>query len=217
MKNIINNLAASFMTSFMTSVQKPPAFADYTTPEYTIIAESSEYKWESTRGIGHSFGYNRVETEEHYMKADEAVCMLVDIVSKNGNLLLNVGPRPDGSIPEPQLRCIAGIGEWLKTNGEAIYGTRTWTVAEGKTSGGTDIRYTQKVGKLYAILMGEPGEPAIEIIGIEAAPGTEISLLGHGQELDWSQAGANLKITLPDSLPESPAHALVFSKLPGLR
>ena len=73
------------------------------------------------------------------MSSDELVRMFIDIVSKNGNLLLNVGPMADGTIPELQQKCLLGFGEWMKTNGEALYGTRPWIRAEGETSEGIEI------------------------------------------------------------------------------
>jgi len=187
-----------------------PPHSDYATPEYSTLATISKRKWECVRGIGHSFGYNQMESEDQYMKAPEAVRMLVDIVSKNGNLLLNVGPRADGSIPEGQLACIQGIGKWLKTNGEAIYGTRPWTRAEGKTSCGVDVRFTAKGNTLYAILLDTPLNPEIEIIDLKPAAGSQIELLGHEPALAWRQSGENLWVTLPDHLPDSPAHVLVM-------
>lgn len=93
---------------------------------------------------------------------------LIDIVSKNGALLLNIGPRPDGTIPEEQVRILLEIGRWLETNGEAIYGTRPWNIyGEGptKVAGGSfkdtarqaftrqDIRFTTKGNVLYAIAL----------------------------------------------------------------
>ena len=101
----------------------------------------------------------------------QVIQMLIDIVSKNGALLLNIGPRPDGTIPEPEQEILRGIGRWLKTNGEAIYGTRPWAVyGEGPTEvvggsfndtkrqafTGQDIRFTTKPGALYAIALAPP-------------------------------------------------------------
>ena len=75
---------------------------EFTTPEYTVFKKTKKKKWEVCRGIGNSFGYNKFESEENYMTSEELILMLVDIVSKNGNLLLNVGPMADGKIPEIQ-------------------------------------------------------------------------------------------------------------------
>ena len=79
-------------------------------------------KWEACRGIGHSFGFNRDEPDDDLLSVDALVHLLVDIVSKNGNLLLNVGPAADGRIPHAQAERLLGLGWWLKVNGEAIYG-----------------------------------------------------------------------------------------------
>jgi len=194
--------------------QKKPPHSDYATPEYTSRENISERKWESVRGIGNSFGYNRMETESEYLDADEAVRMLVDIVSKNGNLLLNIGPMADGTIPDGQLECIRGIGDWLEINGDAIYGTRPWIRAVGTTQNDTDIRFTRKGDILYAILLDTPEESEIVINNLRAAEKSTVTLLGNDSELEWSRQGVNLKISLPDNLPKSPVHALMITPLP---
>jgi len=93
--------------------------SDFRTTEYTGMAEITPYKWEACRGIGNSFGYNQAETEDDYLKPADLLPNLVDIASKNGNLLLNVGPRADGSIHPAQVRALEGIGAWLQ--GSWIY------------------------------------------------------------------------------------------------
>jgi alpha-L-fucosidase len=105
---------------------------DVRTPEYRTVADITEKKWESVRGIGNSFGFNREEGPDEYLSAKELVHSFVDIVSKNGNLLINVGPRADGSIPEIQAERLRALGAWLDVAGEAIYGTRpksSWTLS----------------------------------------------------------------------------------------
>ncbi|MHA2038171.1 MAG: alpha-L-fucosidase, partial [Promethearchaeota archaeon] len=128
---------------------------DFTTPEYQVFKEIKKRKWETCRGIGNSFGYNQFESEEDYMSAEELIFLLIDIVSKNGNLLLNVGPTADGKIPEIQEMRLLDLGEWLDVNGEAIFGTRPWKRAEGITTEDIPIRFTQKEEIIYAILMGK--------------------------------------------------------------
>jgi alpha-L-fucosidase len=187
---------------------------DFRTPEYASFDEIAEVKWEATRGIGYSFGYNRNEGSEHYLSAEELVRSFVDIVSKNGNLLLNVGPMADGTIPAPQRERLEGLGRWLATNGEAIYRTRPWVTAEGRTAGGDDIRFTRGRDSLYAILMDAPPERRVAIEGLQAADGTTVSLLGHEEPLTWEQQGETLVVALPAHLPPSPAYALAIAPLP---
>jgi alpha-L-fucosidase len=131
----------------------PGVHHDFVTPEYTTKSEVSEEKWECVRGIGKSFGYNKQEVPDDFISVPDLVRLLVDIVSKNGNLLLNVGPKPGGEIPEVQVDRIKGVGAWLAVNGDAIYGTRPWQRAEGRTVDGVDVRFTSKPGTLFAILM----------------------------------------------------------------
>ena len=105
--------------------------SDFKSPEYKVLDKISPTKWEECRGLGRSFGYNRAEGEAETIAPDELIYLLVDIVSKNGNLLLDVGPEADGTIPPVQMRRLQALGAWLKQNGEAIYGTHPWKTAEG--------------------------------------------------------------------------------------
>ena len=108
---------------------------DFTTPEYATYEALTAQKWEASRGIGQSYGYNQAELADDHLSVTELVHLLVDIVSKNGNLLLNVGPRADGTIPRLQLQRLEGLGAWLATNGEAIFGTRPWFTCGGRHGG----------------------------------------------------------------------------------
>jgi alpha-L-fucosidase len=190
-----------------------PEHYDYRTPEYTSFNDIQTDVWETCRGIGHSFGYNRAEGEDHYLKPDKLIHLFVDIVSKNGNLLLNVGPAADGSLHPMQVDCLQKLGGWLQTNGEAIYGTRPWQRAEGKTTEGTDIRFTQKGGDLFAILLGTPTEHVTTIEDIETSPSSQIQLLGHDSPLTWTQSDSGLRIQLSQNLPPAPAHAFKITDI----
>ena len=182
---------------------------DFTSPEYAKLDQISEKKWEECRGVGLSFGYNRAEGEVQTIAPKDLIELLVDIVSKNGNLLLDVGPEADGTIPAIQLDRLQKLGAWLKQNGEAIYGTKPWTRANGTTnqtdaSGrAVDVRFTQKDGHLYATLFGKPTSTSILLHNISVTPGSEIALLGGAGPLKWTQKAADLEIMLPANLPGS--------------
>ena len=188
---------------------------DFITPEYATYDDIQDEKWECCRGIGHSFGYNRDEGDERLLGEDELIRMFVDIVSKNGNLLLNVGPRADGSIPENQAARLRALGSWLDINGEAIFDTRPWQRAAGKTSQGIELRFTATDEALYATLLDSPSESDVVIEGLAAPADARIQLLGAGAELTWRQRGSDLAIQLPDDLPQSPAHSLKITGITG--
>ncbi len=182
--------------------------SDFTSPEYQNVAEIKTKKWEECRGLGRSFGYNRAEGEAETIAPDKLIYMLVDIVSKNGNLLLDVGPEADGTIPPVQMERLRALGAWLHQNGEAIYGTHPWKRAEGKTDEPMDIRFTQKSGNLYVTLLGKPNSSAITIKDISAVPSSEITLLGSSTPLKWAQQGSDLRVNLPATLPGNYAYVL---------
>jgi alpha-L-fucosidase len=182
--------------------------------------------WQTDTSISkNSWGY---VAKQDYKTAGAIVGDLVDIVSKNGALLLNIGPRPDGTIPEPEQEILRGIGRWLKTNGEAIYGTRPWTVyGEGPTEvmggsfkdtrrrpfTGRDIRFTTKPGVLYAIALAWPGKTlTVKSLGTSAGRTkgrvSGVRLLGHEGALTFTHDAAGLHVTLPDKAPGE--HAFAF-------
>ena len=139
----------------------------------------------------------------------------MDIVSKNGNLLLDVGPEADGSIPAIQLDRIRALGDWMRVNSEAIYATTPWLDApggkpraEGTTDQGIDVRFTRKGANLYSILLEKPRGSTITLRGIHPAPGSAIALLGSTQPLAWKQTGDDIAVMLPQQLPEQYAYAL---------
>jgi alpha-L-fucosidase len=192
----------------------PGVHYDFTTPEYTSLSEVSDEKWECVRGIGKSFGYNKQEVPDDFLSVSELVRLLVDIVSKNGNLLLNVGPKPGGDIPEVQVDRIKGVGAWLAVNGDAIYGTRPWTRAEGKTADGAPVRFTSKPGSLFAILMEAPRGQEVTIEALRAGDGMRVELLGRDETLDWVQTGSGVTVRLGRQLPDSPAVCLKMTPEP---
>ncbi|MFS2217597.1 alpha-L-fucosidase [Telluria sp. Tellsp104] len=171
--------------------------------------------WQTDTSIGdwfYSDGYK-------YKTATDVVHMLADIVSKNGNLLLNVVQYADGSLPPESMQFLQEMAEWMSVNGDAIYGTRPWKVfGEGptKTAGGhfqenttytpQDIRFTTKGGALYATTLGTPTtEVRIKSLGrnggLEPRPVKAVALLGSTTALRWEQTDEALVIQVPASLP----------------
>jgi alpha-L-fucosidase len=184
--------------------------SDFTSPEYEKVDQIQNKKCEECRGLGRSFGYNRAEGEAETIAPDELIYLLVDIVSKNGNLLLDVGPEADGTIPPVQMERLRALGAWLHQNGEAIYGTQPWSRAVGESKESIDVRFTQKNGELYAILLGKPKQSEVTLIGVAAKPGTSLLLLGYAKPLKWSADGGNMRVALPASLPGQYAYVLQF-------
>jgi alpha-L-fucosidase len=181
--------------------------------------------WQTDTSVSYK-SWSYVE-DDHFKSVTTLVHDLVDIVSKNGNLLLNVGPKADGTIPPEASERLLGLGAWLQVNGEAIYGTRHWeTFGEGETtvSGhmqehqdkpftARDIRFTTRDKALYAICMGWPGEQAvIKSLGRGSSLAAEqiesVEMLGSSEALTWSQQEDGLHITTPSQRPCD--HAYTF-------
>ena len=188
---------------------------DIDTPEYTSFKETRATKWESNRGIGFSFGYNRTEDARSFMSAAEIVHLLVDVVSKNGNLLLNTGPRGDATLQPEQVERLLETGAWLEANGDAIYGTRPWEIAEATTDAGGDVRFTARGDDLFATFLGQPSAGTHRFDGLVAPDGTSVRLLASGEPVEWRQEGSALTLIVPDTLPDAPAHSVAIS--PALR
>jgi alpha-L-fucosidase len=189
--------------------------ADFVTPEYSTKGDPNR-KWEATRGIGTSFGFNRAEDDSTYLAPDALVRMFVDVVAHGGNLLLNVGPTGDGTIPWAQAQRLLALGWWLRINGLAIYGTRPMAVPATTTDDGLDVRWTQAGdgSAAYAIVLGTPASASVVLRGVAPAARTTVRVLGHDGPLTWSTTGAATDVELPGQPAEGPAIALRFEPPP---
>ena len=186
--------------------------------------------WQTDTCIGEWHYDRRVYDNNRYKTAKTVIHTLADIVSKNGNLCLNIPLRGDGSIDEKEMVTIEGIGNWMKINSEAIYGTRPWKLygegpaiagaapinaqgfneGRGKPFTAEDIRFTRKGKTLYAILLGWPDTKASLIKSLNNAAGKveHVQILGHKGNLVFEQNNEGLKVTLPDSPPCKEAFVL---------
>jgi alpha-L-fucosidase len=182
-----------------------PPHCDFRTPEYASFSRATRWKWEATRGIGHSFGFNRNEDEANLIDPDELVRSFVDIVSKNGNLLLNVGPTGEGDIHPRERSRLAALGRWLATNGEAVYGTRPWQRAEGTTACGIAVRFTARGSTTYAMVLATPAGNELRIR--DFARPRSARVLGHG-EVPVRSEGGDLVLAWPPGLASAPAHVI---------
>ncbi len=198
----------------------------YYTTEYTSGMQAANHPWEESRGMGFSYGYNRAETLTDYHSERQLILMLIDIVSRGGNLLLDIGPRADGQIPVIMEERLNQIGEWLRPNGEAIYGTKAWTrpaqwsegskphMEEKEFSGEYDITklvdspasgnaridafFTTKGDSLYAILPRWPSDQLT--LAVPARAGVRVSLLETGEQLRSEATANGIAVSFPASL-----------------
>ena len=130
----------------------PPLF-DVQTPEYAVFDTIQAKSWECVRGFDKSFGYNRASTEADFLSRRDLLWMVCDIASKNGNLLINVGPRgEDAQIPDLQLERLGWLSEFTSVAGEALYGTRPWVTPGGRSGADADVRFTARDRDLYAFV-----------------------------------------------------------------
>lgn len=179
--------------------------------------------WQTCTSVSkNSWGY---VSNHEYKEVGDIVDDLVDVVSKNGTMLLNIGPQADGTIPQREQEMLRAIGAWLDVNGPAIYGTRPWKkYGEGPTEEaagsftdvkraaytGEDFRFTTRDGKLYAITLAWPEDGRLLVRSIDGGV-TGVRLLGHGGEVEWRQTDDGLEVTLPDEPPCRFAYSLELS------
>jgi alpha-L-fucosidase len=181
---------------------------DFRTPEYQVFDSVQEKKWEATRGVGHSFGANRNERPEDIVTPTELIHLLVDVVSKNGNLLIGIGPDEQGGIPAQQELPLRGLGEWMQINGEAIRGSRPWTTSQTVTPAGGEVRFVSNSGRVYAIILDPHPSTTVTITGVDASSVADVRLIGGEGSVICASQGGDLQVRLPDRLPHQAAITL---------
>jgi len=175
---------------------------DYVTPEYATYPARLSQKWESSEGLDpFSYGYNSDTPPENYQTAPEIIPKFIDMVSKGGNYLLDIGPTSNGSVIPEMTTPLLEIGDWLNKSGEAIYGTRPyWIVPADSTSGHTDVRFTTKPDAFYIIAISNiTGGALTTPAPVPIAKNDVVTLLGgSGKVLKWSVTNGVLKIEVPE-------------------
>ena len=214
------------------------------TTEYGAGLSDASHPWEESRGMAYSYGYNRAESADNYQSARELVLMLVDLVSRGGNFLLDIGPAADGTIPPIMEERLLQIGAWLKVNGEAIYGTsfagRSCQWSEGKrptqeygrwkvkydlldevgqtSKNGMAVKqvfFTKKPDALYAITAGWPGKELV-LQNVRIAAGGTVTMLGVPGELKAQMSNRSLTIRTPELGPgEAPCRYAYTFRIKG--
>ena len=171
---------------------------DYYSSEYKDTdAVGVRHPWEESRGIGGSYGFNRAENLEDYSTSKELILELVDIASRGGNLLLNVGPTADGRIPVIMQQRLMDIGQWLKVNGEAIYGTSAWKRTHMELEDQNMTVYFTSSGKdLYAVCTSLPRSSFL-LKGVVAGKGTAVTMLGLSKKIKWQGTQNGISIIPP--------------------
>jgi alpha-L-fucosidase len=181
---------------------------DYSTPEYTTYPNTVVAKWEASRGLDpFSYGINRATPDSRYMSAEQVVQTLVDIVSKNGNFLLDIGPNFDGTIPQVMQDRLRETGAWLQVNGEAIYGTTYWSRMAQLDS----LRFIVKQNEAFYIAsLDQPGSKLTVEAPVPIRPGDKVTMLGYPRPLDWTISNGSLVIDVPSAAARAGKYAWVF-------
>lgn len=204
--------------------------------EAGVRESGTDHKWCEDRPISRgNWSYNRLERLEDYLSERDLIHLLVETVALGGNLHLDISPCADGTIPMLQQERLVQMGEWLKVNGEAIYGTRRWTVpSEGpmvesvnprldkhwkwtETKERPMVHYTRKGDTVYAVCLAWPGK-VLKLEHPVATPHTQVRMLGYAEPLEWKPAEKGLVVQVPQmAVGDIPCRQAWAFKLTGLK
>jgi len=175
----------------MQGMNSPEFAGDYGTPEQEVPPEGLPgVDWESCMTMNDTWGYKK--SDHHWKSGPELVRMLVDIASKGGNLLLNVGPTAEGVIPEPSVERLEFVGRWLKANGESIYGTTASRI--GRPAWG---RSTTRGNRVYLHVFDWPADGVLRVEGLQTDPVAAYALASRRAKLNVQRVGSTWLIKLP--------------------
>ena len=182
----------------------PGPYQNYLTPEQHIPDSGLPYPWETCMTMGNSWSY---VPNDIYKPTNELVEKLVDIVSKGGNYLLNIGPGPEGEFDPVAYQRLKEIGEWMKVNGEAIYGTRMFSVF----GEGDKIRFTRsKDGNTRYVFLFDFPSGKISLADFSLSKKSTVQMLGSNRKLPWKQTGNRVEIFIPQSFRSLTDHVWVL-------
>jgi alpha-L-fucosidase len=202
-KRFANMIRSHQPQTMMVARHTGTIYENYKTPEQEIPEETLPYPWETCMTMAHQWSYKADDT---YKSTRQLIQTLAQVVSRGGNYLLNVGPGPDGEFHPTAYQRLKEIGDWMRVNSEAIYGTQP--IAPYKE---TKKAFTQKGNNIYAIYLDDlPSE--IRIDSFQPAKGSKVYLLGYDKPLSWKPAGAGFTVKIPQSLQQRPPceHAWVI-------
>ncbi|MDD4920854.1 MAG: alpha-L-fucosidase [Bacteroidales bacterium] len=175
-------------------------YENYRTPEQDVPEGALDYPWETCMTMGDQWSY---KPNDKYKSTYQLVRLLVTIVSRGGNFLLNVGPGPDGELDPTVYDRLKGIGDWMQINGESIYGTKAV-----KPYHETKMVFTQKEKNIYAFYLPDEDEKAmpakVTILSMQPVKGSQVFLLGYHKPLQWETNGKGIVINVPKALQNTP-------------